>query len=148
MSRALKPGDVIAFRSGANEYRGIIDTDGRPYTTDQRAQWCKANEFTDLRHLVVIDLEFPRTVVKHLRMAAENDAALTTLSWLADRIAEQAGSLDEPTDPKARVTDRRENIWRLLADGDWVCTSGPDVGEYIVWWQLAERGPLSVEVAS
>jgi hypothetical protein len=55
----------------------------------------------------------------------------------------------EPTDPKACVTDRRENIWRLLADGDWVCTSGPDIGEYIVWWQLADdRGPLSVEVLS
>jgi hypothetical protein len=53
---------------------------------------------------------------------------------------------EEPTDPKARVTDRRENIWRLLADGDWVCTSGPDTGEYIVWGRLVERGPLSVEV--
>ena len=51
----------------------------------------------------------------------------------------------EPTDPKARVTDGRENVWRLLADGDWVCVDGPDIGEYLAWWQLAERGPLAVQ---
>lgn len=53
----------------------------------------------------------------------------------------------EPSDPKARVSDRRDNIWRLLADGDWVCVCGPDIGEYIAWSRLAaERGPLTVEV--
>jgi hypothetical protein len=51
----------------------------------------------------------------------------------------------EPTDPKAQVTDCRENIWRLLADGEWVCTSGPDIGECLGWDRLAaERGPLEV----
>lgn len=53
---------------------------------------------------------------------------------------------DEPTEPTARIADRRENIWRLLADGDWVCTSGPDIGEYLEWSHLTERGPLSIEV--
>jgi hypothetical protein len=53
---------------------------------------------------------------------------------------------EEPTDPKARVTDRRDNIWRQLADGDWVCTSGPDIGEYLNWDQLAgDRGPVEVQ---
>lgn len=48
--------------------------------------------------------------------------------------------LEEPTDPRVCVEDRRENIWRLLADGDWVCTSGPDIGEYLTWPKLVERG--------
>lgn len=53
----------------------------------------------------------------------------------------------EPTDPRTRVTDGRDNIWRLLADGDWVCTSGPDVGEYLTWPRLTGRGPLTIEAA-
>lgn len=51
---------------------------------------------------------------------------------------------EEPTDPKARVEDRRDNVWRLLADGEWVCTSGPDIGEYLTWSGLVQRGPLEV----
>jgi hypothetical protein len=69
------------------------------------------------------------------------------LDCIGDALREFANpTLSEPTNPTARVTDRRENIWRLLADGDWVCTSGPDSGEYLAWSGLTERGPLSVEV--
>ena len=51
----------------------------------------------------------------------------------------------EPTNSKACVTDRRGGAWRLLADGDWVCVDGPDVGEYLNWHGLTKRGPLTIE---
>lgn len=105
---------------------------------------------TPVRPLVVIDLPpgalagWP-TLINALELAKEKTGLGMVFGGLIEQIKRQTEDVREPTDPKARVTDRRENIWRLLADGDWVCTSGPDVGEYLVWWQLAERGPLTVE---
>jgi hypothetical protein len=145
-AREWAPGDVALAR--INKWTGRVFFSGDTWVTDDDEGDWPTEALDEARRLVVLDLEFPATVVKHLRMAAENDAALSTLSWLADRIAEQTAPT-EPTDPRARVTDRRENIWRLLADGDWVCTSGPDIGEYLVWSRLAAgRGPVSIEVIS
>lgn len=71
---------------------------------------------------------------------------LLNLAKAFDAVLETPLIPSEPTDVRARVTDRRENIWRLLADGEWVCTSGPDSGEYLTWSGLTERGPLEVDV--
>lgn len=93
-----------------------------------------------------------RLLIDMLRETAENfftpDAAALAVR-VADQIEAQTGSPtppkpDAPSDPAARVEDGRENIWRLLADGEWVCTSGPDIGEYVVWSALCGRGPLVV----
>lgn len=56
MKREWKPGDVVAFTIGGTEYRGIIDTDHRPYTTDNRASGRLATP-SAIRPLVVIDPE-------------------------------------------------------------------------------------------
>ncbi len=47
------------------------------------------NEVTDVRPLVVLDNEFDRTIVKHLRTAFAQNPALTTLDWLAHQIEAQ-----------------------------------------------------------
>lgn len=98
----------------------------------------------------VTPMMLPRVVANIAAHLDENDDVPTwvaVLRALSAALQQDPPKPDEPTDPTARVTDRRENIWRLLADGEWVCTSGPDIGEYLVWSRLAtERGPLTVEV--
>lgn len=97
--------------------------------------------------VVVIDPQVPGSrepIQVWLRTSAENlrsrgfTAHARVLDGLADQIDPRAPKPDEPTDPKVRVTDRRDNIWRLLADGDWVCVDGPDRGEYRSWSALAD----------
>lgn len=102
------------------------------------------------RPLVVIDPEDREQVERLLTsllgmsFAAHACGSFTCLQTALREFANP--TTPEPTDPRAHVTDRRENVWRLLADGDWICTSGPDVGEYLAWPRLAaERGPLAVE---
>ena len=117
-----------------------------------------ADMLVNPRSLVVIDPEDAKAV-ERLRDALPADWCLTEDAETRDETFEAVHAAlrefanptppTEPTDPTARVEDRRENIWRLLADGDWVCTSGPDIGEYLEWSRLAaERGPLTIEVAS
>lgn len=99
------------------------------------------------RRVVVIDPEDDETLRKFAAWTADGDYAEWRLDWVREFLRSLVAppKPDEPTDPAACVTDRRENIWRLLADGDWVCTSGPDVGEYLNWDQLAgDRGPVTV----
>lgn len=105
-----------------------------------------------LRPLVVIDPEDWRQVERLMLAYGIVDEAGNVTRCVA-RMQDALRSLltpatpEQPTNPKARIEDHRENIWRLLADGDWVCTSGPDVGEYVEWAGLLRRGPLSIEVA-
>lgn len=43
----------------------------------------------------------------------------------------------------ARLTDNRDNVWRLLADGEWICVDGPDRGEYATREYINHtRGPV------
>ena len=82
-----------------------------------------------------------------LRRSADSlrNISLHTQAGVLDRLADQIDPKpDEPTDPKARVTDKRDNIWRLLADGDWVCVDGPDRGEYRAWSHLADSPGVRV----
>jgi hypothetical protein len=158
MSREWKPGDVAMVEAGcwANRKVALRLAEG----------WSHANGVnvdgdgvvSVARPLVVIDPEDDEwaealaAAVLTEAMGYRIDKAILVVG-LTKGLAEFAKPTPpkppEPTDPTARVTDRRENIWRLLADGDWVCTSGPDIGEYIVWSRLAdERGPLTIEVAS
>jgi hypothetical protein len=114
------------------------------------------NQYIRLPGMVIIDPENDKHVnrladafcsARWSHMPASDECDPLTRSSMREALRSLIAPPEEPTDPKARVTDRRENIWRLLADGDWVCTSGPDVGEFIVWQRLAdERGPLAVEV--
>lgn len=151
MSREWKPGamaliryldsEVVAMR-GVNSW-SFADTSpvGGFSTTYDHSGRCEP-----IRPLVVIDLE-DREQVERLVGAIETTvggkAGATAVRDM--QAALRAFVNPQPSDPKARVIDRRDNYWRLLADGDWVCVDGPDIGEYIVWSQLVERGPLEVQ---
>jgi hypothetical protein len=153
MTREWKPGDVASVGGMHALY-----TDGNigPEFHFADGSVCRAEIVPAIRPLVVIDPEDAEAVERLLKsyhaqypMDWPGDTDATHARNLAAALREFANPTPatEPTDPRARVEDRRENIWRLLADGDWVCTSGPDIGEYIAWARLAsERGPLSVEV--
>lgn len=157
-----QPGDVAIVRVGS-EYPPEIAVKGRGIFADKwyvggprlgsQHGWHEHNIET-LRHLVVIDPEDVERVrgIRDLVCAlAGTDPSDFPAEWrVRDALREFANPTPaEPTDPRARVTDRRENIWRLLADGEWVCTSGPDIGEYIAWARLAaEYGPVSIESES
>ena len=148
MTREWKPGDVATWPG-----MGVVICVGRDDTspiwsdTAWAHRWGGFSHYDgeEIRPLVVIDPE-NREQVERLRAALGYDHYYGTGGMLAASLREFANPpTPEPTDPKARVTDRRENIWRLLADGDWVCTSGPDIGEYLTWDRLAtDRGPLQV----
>lgn len=137
-----KPGDVALLPNGQ---RAVVTKRGNLVYGEESFAKPQSINGKGARRLLVIDPEDRESVE---RLAGGEGRV--NVWWLQERLREYANptpKLAEPTDPAARVTDRRENIWRLLADGDWVCTSGPDVGEYIKWDRLAaERGPLSVEV--
>lgn len=95
MSREWKPGDVADVTSRGN-VRAFRTDEGWTYV-DGSTQGLAADRYS-FRPLVVIDTEFPATVVRHLRIAAENDCALTTLGWLADQIEAQT-ALPKPDEP-------------------------------------------------
>jgi hypothetical protein len=144
VSGQWKPGDVVlvggsvAIRVDYGNDSAFVDSLG--------CHW--RNEDETSRPLVVIDPEDREQMRLIAECAADGDAA----EWRVDMWQRFFRSLaetkvPEPTAPAAIVTDRRDNIWRWLADGDWVCTSGPDIGEYLAWDRLAsERGPLKVEL--
>lgn len=154
-AREFKPGDVALVTTAAGPQRAL-------YTGIQGDQWISesgwvsADFVLEARPLVVIDPEDREQVERlasaysdaHL-LATGRERTLATPSLQA-ALREYADPTppkpDEPTDPAAVVTDHRENTWRLLADGDWVCTYGPDHGEYLNWARLTDRGPLEIEV--
>lgn len=156
MRREWKPGDVamvdgqvaMIYNDGSLRATFVYtDADDDPCSIYARD--------ADTRPLVMIDPE-DREQVERLYAswlddnlaAPEREAQVNAMQAALREFANPTPPRpDEPTDPTARVTDRRENIWRQLADGDWVCTSGPDVGEYLNWDQLAgDRGPVTIEV--
>ena len=160
MTREWKPGDVALVRMGhgpqvsiwTGEFWAWSKGDG-PY---EGVSHCHRSAVA--RPVVVIDpegrAEIERLRDMTLRLLKEHvgdyeddgftPAELANAMQAAFRALAEP-SPTEPTDATTRVTDRRENIWRLLADGEWVCTSGPDIGEYLTWDKLAaERGPLEV----
>ena len=153
MKREWKPGDVALIPFSNRDEVGIFIAGGW-VTRDT----LKPLPFEDARPLVVIDPE-DREQARKLIAAVHHDQYPTmndlppsprNVDAMQAALREFANPTPpkppEPTDPTARVTDRRDNIWRLLADGDWVCTSGPDCGEYLTWDRLAsERGPVEVE---
>jgi hypothetical protein len=155
----FQPGDV-AMVTNLTVHRDFIAVKGQRRGWYTQGDYIADDQVTDARPLVVIDPE-DREQVERLMETLQKWGYFYQQtptffdperddSCLAAALREYADPTPpkEPTDPKARVTDRRENIWRMLADGDWVCTSGPDIGEYLVWWQLAERGPLATEGVS
>lgn len=156
MSREWKPGDVVIGK--------CIDLDcvdvEHPAIMGKSGEWWLldigeySSEIRPARPLVVIDPEDWRQVdVLHhkimLACASDLRSPAVTVADVRSGLLQYAADppmLPPPADAAARVTDRRDNIWRLLADGDWVCTSGPDIGEYLAWDRLAsERGPLEVQ---
>lgn len=155
MSGQWKPGTLAMVR--------LVGADAKPYRafySGYHGNWISAeggvlNTTTyppEVRPLVVIDpqdLKVPIALGQRIgRLVAQPGDDISHLIDTVQGFFREV-ALDEPTDPKTRVTDRRDNIWRLLADGDWVCTSGPDTGEYITWSRLAaDRGPLTTEVPS
>lgn len=162
MSGAPHAGDVaIVTDKFGRTGRGICNTRGGWDFTPEGGRgsaYSRSNEITDLRPLIVIDPEdeaeseaiiqafVASGVWRVIPIGVEDTHAYRRQQVQAALLSLIAPPKpDEPTDPKARVTDRRENIWRLLADGDWVCTSGPDCGEYLEWRSLTGRGPLTVE---
>ncbi len=70
-------------------------------------------DVTDVRPLVVLDNEFDRTLVKHLRTAFAQNPALTTLDWLAHQIESQTRppKPPEPTGLGAVVNDTQGDRW-------------------------------------
>lgn len=161
-AREFKPGDVAMLATEGGErigFRcGVPSNMGWEYAREVgQATWSSDSTgyATPIRPLVVIDPE-DREQVERLYdiLSADSmnyEGALVNSRAILPRTSLQAAlrefvnptppPLAEPTDPKARITDGRENVWRLLADGDWICVDGPDIGEYLAWWQLAERGP-------
>lgn len=110
--------------------------------------WFMPSQVSDHRRLVTIDPENRDDVDRFRQIASrladevpyDDDAGSYTTAMQAAFREYATPPLAEPTDPATRITDQRDNIWRLLADGEWVCTSGPDIGEYLRWAHLAERG--------
>lgn len=120
MSREWKPGDVAVathpIRNGL--VRGIIDTDGRFYTTDQSCVGISSSAFApdNLRPLVVIDPE-DLEQVEQLRVDLINSG------WIPDGDADALDSIlrrvANPTPPKpeepqglgAVVEDEQGNLW-------------------------------------
>jgi len=160
-----RPGDVALVTIGGREYVAIrlgFSEGGCLWTTGLAVggtfdHYDRDGIVTAARRLIEIDPE-SREQVDRLLDALE-DHRLLADGWdegprrrrgskaLLDFANPKPPKPGEPTDPKAVVTDHRENTWRLLADGDWVCTYGPDSGEYLTWERLAtERGPVTVEV--
>lgn len=170
MSAEWKPGDV-ALRIGAASFGNMIgirvsgcpwghgdrDWSETPHWHYENGGWSPADTATPHRPLVVIDPE-DRQQVERLgdafclarwdHLPGSNECDPLTFSSMQAALREFANPTPPkpPQDVTARVTDRRDNIWRLLADGEWVCVDGPDSGEYIAWDRLAsERGPLEVQ---
>jgi hypothetical protein len=149
---AWKPGDVAMVtaewkrgETSAAKAKKVIDG----WERLDNDSYARAGDTLAARPLVVIDPDDMAAVerLQDCYIAAENKGLSGLSMQAALREFANPQPPTEPTDPRARVEDRRENIWRLLADGDWVCTSGPDIGEYIAWSRLAaERGPLAIEV--
>jgi hypothetical protein len=164
MSAEVKPGTVAmvtwkALGQWKTEirFRALRDGVGEVWNGAD-GSWIGDATAKEVTPLVVIDPSgnpegLPYLVPQHFRNYAttlrqhHGPVSALMLEWIADQLeAFKPRPLEEPSDPKARVTDRRDNIWRLLADGDWVCTSGPDIGEYLAWDRLAtERGARVVE---
>lgn len=154
---AWKPGDVAATEYEGVESRAVV-VEGRncpslhprrPHWHARSGGWIPLNDpHVTFRSLLVIDPDDREQVESLYPRNWHRDSA--SIGWFQQHLRSLVGrpQPEEPTNPHTRVTDRRENIWRLLADGDWVCTSGPDIGEYVVWSQLLERGPLSLEVVT
>jgi hypothetical protein len=81
------------------------------------AYWSRDDAVTDLRPVVVLDTEFPQTVIKHLRFAAERYPALTTLPGLADQIkAQTRPAIQEPRGLGAVVEDADGHKFVRVAD--------------------------------
>ena len=155
MGREWKPGDVALVQvSSAHGPEVAVSSDSQWFVAGPRLGsqhgWYH-DRVTVVRPLVVIDPEDREAVGRLVEVLVHFEGPGP--ATFADRIqlalrefADPTPPTPEPTDATARVTDRRDNIWRLLADGEWVCTSGPDIGEYLTWDRLAaERGPLEVE---
>ena len=127
MSREWKPGDAVAFTIGGQEYRGIIDTDGRPYTTDKRASGRPARS-TSIRPLVVIDPDDREQVERLARLCssvpAEMALSATRLDAMQAALREFANPTppkpDEPTGLGAVVEDADGQRWVRVRSGfDW-----------------------------
>ena len=172
MKREWKPGDVAVITEYGDETPAVLVADNaceaaghgssgshwHYFTRNPDGSTWTSNPSPAARPLVVIDPQ-DREQVERLRdlwddahedqqgHRPSHSGKCARGNCLQAALREFANPTPpEPTDPRAYVTDRRENVWRLLADGDWVCTSGPDIGEYIVWSRLvAERGPVEVE---
>lgn len=155
----FKPGTVVSCYVSTRDRRHVavrVEDDGYEWRLldgwDADLDLIGDSVVSDVRRLVILELPdgalagWP-TLVHHLEIAKEKTGLHMVFGGLIRQINAQTREPkpEEPTDPKACVADRRENIWRRLADGDWVCTSGPDVGEYLTWSQLTERGPLIID---
>lgn len=149
MSENFKPGDVVQHPKHG---RGIVQLLTHQWGEFEGGDSMQiAGIASDLRRLAVIDAEDPAQVERLLSIYHgwkwENATQQPCINDMQAALREFATPTQvEPTDPTARVTDRRDSVWRLLADGDWVCTCGPDSGEYLPWAGLVERGPLTIEV--
>lgn len=150
MNREWKPGDVGVIPFANSEERAIFTRDGWVATGYPRVA---VNGYSDVRPLVVIDPENGEAVERLASLLwphydSNRLAHLRKAEVTADALREFANPTPPkpPADVTARITDRRDNIWRLLADGEWVCVDGPDHGEYLTWDELAAtRGPLEVQ---
>lgn len=145
-----KPGDIVCGLLEGCEIVGVVHhLSGPPlvyYGDSVGSGSAPLDRLINVRRMAVVDPEDDGNLNALRRALYKEGIAQFPLTSLKAAIREfTAPTPSEPTDPRARVSDRRDNIWRLLADGDWVCTSGPDCGEYLIWSRLAaDRGPLAV----
>lgn len=142
----FKPGDVVAWGASA-PVRGVVTTKGTVRWADDSDS--PLGPLLRARRLVVIDPEDREQVERLINLwhAEQSHAGKAAHQRMGDALREFATPKPvEPTDPTARISDFRDNVWRLLADGKWICVDGPDIGEYIAWSQLTKRGPLAIEV--
>lgn len=157
MSRQWKPGDVALVEAGcwANQKVALRLAEGWAHTNGVNVDGDGVIEV--VRPLVVIDPEseddaeaivraFVKTGCWRVIPSDVEDSHAHRREQVAAALREFAAPVPpEPTNPAARVTDRRDNTWRLLADGEWVCVDGPDIGEYLTWDRLvADRSPVEV----
>ena len=122
MTREWKPGDVAAAKHPLSDgdVRGIIDTDGRFYTTDLTCRGISSSAFalSNLRPLVVVDPE-DREQVERLAAAIVTPEGRIepSMERFVDRIADALRSLlappkpDEPTGLGAVVEDADGTLW-------------------------------------
>lgn len=135
-----KPGTVVVASVRGDSVRGIIDTDGRFYTTDQTCRGIPADEITDIRPLVVLDLEYPEGLIASLRDAVSHmlpsGANHGRLSALVAEIEQQTRQPKppEPTGLGAVVVDDNDVTWVLagrdLLPDNWRAFDGPIAGDW------------------